>query len=116
MGLPFVCLAAHGFRASSMARGSDFGKCQTFAASPAEPGELPLWFSCIVDSDSRWPEPSCRKRQLATGGGFTISKAKSATEGGANSAQGPVMEHSEEQASNVRHRVMMVLRSPRRVS
>src|SRR6516165_9022612 len=45
MGLPFVCLAAHGFRASSMARGSDFGKCQTFAASPAEPGELPLWFS-----------------------------------------------------------------------
>src|SRR6516164_8814151 len=44
MGLPFVCLAAHGFRASSMARGSDFGKCQTFAASPAEPGELPLWF------------------------------------------------------------------------
>jgi len=44
MGLPFVCLAAHGFRASSMARGSDFGKCQTFAASAAEPGELPLWF------------------------------------------------------------------------
>src|SRR6516225_9239092 len=45
MGLPFVCLAAHGFRASSMARESNFGKCQTFAASPAEPGELPLWFS-----------------------------------------------------------------------
>ena len=32
-----------------MARGSDFGKCQTFAASPAEPGELPLWFSKIAE-------------------------------------------------------------------
>ena len=25
--------------------GFDFLKCQTFAASPAEPGELPFWFS-----------------------------------------------------------------------
>src|SRR5262249_3911228 len=25
-------------------RGFDFRKCQTVAASPAEPGELPLWF------------------------------------------------------------------------
>jgi hypothetical protein len=25
-------------------RGFDFGKCQTVAASPAEPGELPFWF------------------------------------------------------------------------
>src|SRR5215475_2090445 len=47
MGLLFVFLAAHGFRASSIARGSDFGKCQTFAASPAEPGELPLWFRVL---------------------------------------------------------------------
>ena len=37
-----------------MARGSDFGKCQTFAASPAEPGELPLWFSKTVAADPRF--------------------------------------------------------------
>jgi hypothetical protein len=27
-----------------MDRGFDFRKCQTVAASPAEPGELPFWF------------------------------------------------------------------------
>ena len=33
--------------------GFDFLKCQTFAASPAEPGELLYWFSC-----SHTPEAS----------------------------------------------------------
>jgi hypothetical protein len=47
-GTPFRVLGGPGFRASSMARGSDFGKCQTFAASPAEPGELPLWFRRVA--------------------------------------------------------------------
>src|ERR1700730_17851738 len=27
---------------------AELGICQTFAASPAEPGELPCWFSCAL--------------------------------------------------------------------
>src|SRR5437879_5186970 len=43
---PFRVLGGSRFRASSVGRcGFDFLKCQTFAASPAEPGELLFWFS-----------------------------------------------------------------------
>src|SRR6516164_8676560 len=75
MGLPFVCLAAHGFGASSMARGSDFGKCQTFAASPAEPGELPLWFSELPASKYPPAKPGalrCEPLKAAYPGGFGV--------------------------------------------
>jgi hypothetical protein len=40
----FVCLAAHDSELQRWAGGFDFLKCQTFAASPAEPGELLFWF------------------------------------------------------------------------
>jgi len=42
--IPFVCLAV-GRVAAIEPGGVDPRICQTFAASPAEPGELPLWFS-----------------------------------------------------------------------
>jgi hypothetical protein len=42
-----VCLVAHEVGVSSM--GGDFLKCQTFAASPAEPGDLPCWVSMRLD-------------------------------------------------------------------
>ena len=38
-------LAAHCLESRPRTEGADFGICQTFAASPAEPGELPCWFS-----------------------------------------------------------------------
>jgi hypothetical protein len=42
--IPFVCLAVG--RVAAIKRGGvDPRICQTFAASPAEPEELPLWFS-----------------------------------------------------------------------
>src|SRR5215467_3264218 len=44
MGLLFVCLAAHDSESRRWTSGVDCWICQTFAASPAEPGELPLWF------------------------------------------------------------------------
>jgi hypothetical protein len=44
-GTPFVRLAAHCLESRPRTEGADFGICQTFAASPAEPGELPCWFS-----------------------------------------------------------------------
>jgi hypothetical protein len=43
-GTPFVRLAAHCLESRPRTAGADFGTCQTFAASPAEPGELPCWF------------------------------------------------------------------------
>jgi len=48
MGLPVVHLAAHGLESRRWAEGVDPWTCQTFAASPAEPGELPCWFSAIL--------------------------------------------------------------------
>src|SRR5882724_473582 len=46
---PFRVLGGSRFRASSVGRcGFDFLKCQTFAASPAEPGELLFWFSALL--------------------------------------------------------------------
>src|SRR6476646_11068243 len=42
-GTPFVRLAAHCLESRPRTEGADFGICQTFAASPAEPGELPCW-------------------------------------------------------------------------
>ena len=36
-------LAAHCSESRPWTEGADFGICQTFAASPAEPGELPCW-------------------------------------------------------------------------
>jgi hypothetical protein len=36
---------AHCLESRPRTEGADFGICQTFAASPAEPGELPCWFS-----------------------------------------------------------------------
>jgi hypothetical protein len=44
-GTPFVRLAAHCLESRPRTEGADFEICQTFAASPAEPGELPCWFS-----------------------------------------------------------------------
>ena len=38
-------LVAHCLESRPRTEGADFGICQTFAASPAEPGELPCWFS-----------------------------------------------------------------------
>ena len=38
-------LAAHCLETRPRTEGADFGICQTFAASPAEPGELPCCFS-----------------------------------------------------------------------
>jgi cytochrome c len=38
-----VRLAAHCSESRPWTEGDDFGICQTFAASPAEPGELPCW-------------------------------------------------------------------------
>jgi hypothetical protein len=40
-----VRLVAHRLESRPRTEGADFGICQTFAASPAEPGELPCWFS-----------------------------------------------------------------------
>src|SRR3974390_2746037 len=45
MGLLFVCLAAHDSESRRWPSGDDPLICQTFAASPAEPGELLFWFS-----------------------------------------------------------------------
>src|SRR5436190_16025638 len=47
-GTPFRVLGGSRFRVSSMDPGVDPRICQTFAASPAEPGELPFWFSCLL--------------------------------------------------------------------
>ena len=44
MELLFVCLAAHDAEFRRWPDGVDRRICQTFAASPAEPGELPLGF------------------------------------------------------------------------
>jgi hypothetical protein len=45
MELLFLCLAAHDSEFRRWPDGVDRRICQTFAASPAEPGELPLGFS-----------------------------------------------------------------------
>jgi hypothetical protein len=52
MELLFVCLAAHDSEFRRWPDGVDRRICQTFAASPAEPGELPLGFSgdAVVDA------------------------------------------------------------------
>jgi hypothetical protein len=39
-----VCLAARDSESRRWTEGADRRICQTFAASPAEPGELPFWF------------------------------------------------------------------------
>jgi len=44
MELLFVCLVAHDSEFRRWPGGVDRRICQTFAASPAEPGELPLGF------------------------------------------------------------------------
>ncbi len=33
----------------------DFSKCQSFAASPAEPGDLPCWVSAVLTVDRSLP-------------------------------------------------------------
>ena len=43
-GFPFACLAALGSESRRWTEGVDPRICQTFAASPAEPGELPYVF------------------------------------------------------------------------
>jgi hypothetical protein len=48
MELLFVCLAAHDSEFRRWPGGVDRRICQTFAASPAEPGELLLGFSGVV--------------------------------------------------------------------
>src|SRR5258708_12351852 len=48
MELLFVCLAAHDSEFRRWPDGVDRRICQTFAASPAEPGELPLGFSVDI--------------------------------------------------------------------
>src|SRR5437762_322315 len=57
MGLLFVCLAAHDSESRRWTPGVDPRICQTFAASPAEPGELPFWFSgedLLRDQPADW--------------------------------------------------------------
>src|SRR3984893_16484747 len=66
IALTWCCLTSHGHRSiepffmSLAARDSEFRRwsgrvdrriCQTFAASPAEPGELPLGFSQLISVD-----------------------------------------------------------------
>jgi hypothetical protein len=46
--IPFRVLGSSRFGVSSMDRGSRPPDIQTFAASPAEPGELPFWFSRLT--------------------------------------------------------------------
>src|SRR3984893_6134690 len=67
-GAPFLRVAAHDSELHRWASGFDFMKCQTVAASPAEPGELPFWFSkravilaCIIPMENRYK----RYRHLA---------------------------------------------------
>ncbi len=54
MELLFVCLAAHDSEFRRWPDGVDRRICQTFAASPAEPGELLLGFS-ILGGAAAWP-------------------------------------------------------------
>ena len=48
MGLLFVCLVAHDSESRRWPCGVDLLICQTFAASPAEPGELLFWFRSAI--------------------------------------------------------------------
>ena len=45
-------LAAHCSESRRWTEGADFGICQTFAASPAEPGELLCWsrFELVINA------------------------------------------------------------------
>src|SRR5215470_14272426 len=52
-GISFVCLAAHVRSLVGGSLGRDRRNCQTFAASPAEPGDLP-W---LLDRVFTWPGP-----------------------------------------------------------
>ena len=64
--IPFVCLAV-GRVAAIEPGGVDPRICQTFAASPAEPGELPLWFRCtysIAPSRTARCDPGDRNRAV----------------------------------------------------
>ena len=44
-------LVAHCLESRPRTEGADFGICQTFAASPAEPWELPCWFRLPVTQE-----------------------------------------------------------------
>src|SRR5215470_13251733 len=52
-GISFVCLAAHVRSLVGGSLGRDRRNCQTFAASPAEPGDLP-WLLGLVTSEIRY--------------------------------------------------------------
>jgi hypothetical protein len=77
-GTPFVRLAAHCLESRPRTEGADFGICQTFAASPAEPGELPCWFrSMLVKSRTAWGQnPRLPRRSIH--GRFTSMHGHSA--------------------------------------
>jgi hypothetical protein len=57
-----VRLVAHCLESRPRTEGADFGICQTFAASPAEPGELPCWFR----TSGRAPSLEAAKVQFLT--------------------------------------------------
>jgi hypothetical protein len=48
----FMSLAAHNSEFHRWSGGVDRRICQTFAASPAEPGELPCWFSVGIQTQN----------------------------------------------------------------
>src|SRR6266852_5396063 len=56
MELLFVCLAAHDSEFRRWPDGVDRRICQTFAASPAEPGELLLGFRPANIPQEKWEE------------------------------------------------------------
>ena len=71
MELLFVCLAAHDSEFRRWIGGVDRRICQTFCASPAEPGELLLGFSNgrgAVDGRAAFPGTRFDTRQEAASG------------------------------------------------
>jgi hypothetical protein len=58
IALVFVCLAAHDLELCRQTGGVDRRIRQTFAASPAEPGELPLGFRNELRGGPNNPHPA----------------------------------------------------------
>ena len=71
MELLFVCLVAHDSEFRRWLGGVDHRKCQTFAASPAEPGELPLGFS----GDPDWGSGRLARQSVRSSLDLTIAGA-----------------------------------------
>src|SRR3984893_11921105 len=78
-GTPFVRLVAHCLESRPRIEGADFGICRTFAASPAEPGELPCGFGGYFPRGSSWAGgiypagPPCRSRLKDVDSGYMLA-------------------------------------------